>query len=46
MAPGRLRQWDGYEIYDRIDLVGEGATDPLVNTKDNAMMRRIDKPRP
>jgi hypothetical protein len=46
MAPGRLRQRDGYEIYDRIDLVGEGAADLLVNTEDNAMMRRVDKPRP
>ena len=44
MAPGCVLQRDAREIYDRIDLVGEAATDLLVNTEDNAMTRRIDKP--
>jgi hypothetical protein len=34
------------EIYDRIDAVGEAAADLLVNTEDNAMTGRIDKPCP
>ena len=45
MAPGCMLQWDAREIDDRIDSVAEVATDLLVNTEDNAMIRRIDKPR-
>src|ERR1700680_4095530 len=46
MAPGGVLQRDAREIYDRIDAVGEAAADLLVNTEDNAMTRRIDKPCP
>jgi hypothetical protein len=44
MAPGGVLQRDACEIYDRIDAVGEAAADLLVNTEDNAMTGRIDKP--
>jgi hypothetical protein len=33
MAPGGVLQRDAHETYDRIDAVGEAATDLLVNTK-------------
>jgi hypothetical protein len=46
MAPGGVLQRDAREIYDRIDAVGEAAADLLVNTEDNAMTGRIDKPCP
>jgi hypothetical protein len=46
MAPGGVLQRDAREIYDRIYAVGEAAADLLVNTEDNAMTGRIDKPSP
>ena len=46
MAPGGVLQRDAREIYDRIDAVGEAAAGLLVNTEDNAMTGRIDKPCP
>ena len=46
MTPGGVLQRDAREIYDRIDAVGEAAADLLVNTEDNAMTGRIDKPSP
>ena len=46
MAPGGVLQRDAREIYDRIDSVGKAAADLLVNTEDDAMTGRVDKPRP
>ena len=46
MTPGGVLQRDAREIYARIDAVGEAAADLLVNTEDNAMTGRIDKPCP
>src|SRR3954466_13240302 len=46
MVPGCLLQRAGHEVYNRIDSVRKAATDLLVNTEDNAMRRRIEKPRP
>src|SRR3984957_6711148 len=46
MVPDGALQRDAREIYDRIDAVGEAAADLLVNTEDNAMTGRIDKPCP
>ena len=46
MAPGWMLQWDAREIDDGIDSVREAATDLLVNTEDNVMSRRFDKPHP
>ena len=45
IAPGCVLQGDGHEVQGRIDAVGELATDLLVNAEDDAMGRRIDKPR-
>ena len=46
MTPGGVLQRDAREIYDRIDAVREAAADLLVNTEDNAMTGRINKPSP
>jgi hypothetical protein len=46
MAPGCLLQRNSHEAYSRIDSVREITADLLVNTEDDAMIRRIDKPRP
>jgi hypothetical protein len=45
MAPGGVLQRDARR-FSRIDFVREAAADLLVNTEDNAMTGRIDKPCP
>jgi hypothetical protein len=44
MAPGCMLQCDAHEIDNRIESLREAATDLLVNTEHNAVMRQIYKP--
>jgi hypothetical protein len=46
MTLGCVLQWDAHQIHDGIESIGEASTDLLVNTKENIVIRRIDKPHP